>query len=300
MKTDLNTLLTTLYVHLDDRILPAIGFTRDHHPGRKPALNDAELLCLLVAQHLLGIASDRKWIRYARTHLMGMFPNLPGQSGWGKRVRQATGLLSAVITELARDTPTFGEITRLIDSTPVPCGKSRQTVKRSDLAGHAGYGYCASHSRFFWGFRLYLVCTPDGMPVVWGLANPRLGEREVAQAMLDHDRHLIRPGQIIVGDKGFAGREFEAFITEDLGATLIRPDRKDEKPRFGKLGGIRQWVESVFDTLKGQLTLEDHGGRTIPGVYSRIAARLLALAAGIWHNWLIDAPNKRSLIAYDH
>lgn len=300
MKTDLNTLLITLYVHLDDRILPAIGFSRDHHPGRKPALNDVELLCLIVAQHLLGIASDRKWIRHARKHLMGMFPNLPGQSGWGKRVRQATGLLSAVITELARDTPSWGEITRLIDSTPLPCGKSRETVKRSDLAGHAGYGYCASHSRFFWGFRLYLLCTPDGMPVIWGLANPKIGEREAAQAMLDHDRHLIHPGQRIVGDKGFAGREFEAFITDDLSAQLIRPDRKDENPRFGKLGGIRQWVESVFDTLKGQLTLEEHGGRTPAGIYSRVAARLLALAAGIWHNWLTDAPTKRSLTAYDH
>jgi hypothetical protein len=82
---------------------------------------------------------------------------------------------------------------------------------------------------------------------------------------------------------------------------LIRPDRKDEKKRSGKLGGIRQWVESVFDTLKGQNTLEDHGGRTIPGVYCRIAARLLAPAAAeIWHNWLIGASHKRSPIADDH
>jgi len=80
VKTDLNTLLTTLYVHLDDRVLPAIGFSRDHSPGRKPALNDLELLCLLVTQHLLGIASDRKWLRYAHTHLKGMFPGLPRQS----------------------------------------------------------------------------------------------------------------------------------------------------------------------------------------------------------------------------
>ena len=229
-----------------------------------------------------------------------MFPNLPGQSGWGKRVRQSTGLLSAVITELARDTPSWGEVTRLVDSTPLPCGKSRETVKRSDLAGHADDGYCASHSRYFWGFRLYLVCTPDGMPVVWGLASPKIGEREATQAMLDHDRHLIQPGQVIVGDKGFAGKQLEDFVTNDLGAHLVRPDRKDETPRFGKLGGIRQWVESVFDTLKGQLTLEDHGGRTPAGVYSRVAARLLALAAGIWHNWLTNAPAKRSLIAYDH
>ncbi|EEW48512.1 transposase, IS4 family [Corynebacterium efficiens YS-314] len=229
-----------------------------------------------------------------------MFPAMPQQSGYNKRIRAAGPLISAVITALAKDTASWHEILRLLDSTPVPCGTSRETVKRSDLVGHAGYGYCASHSRFFWGFRLYLVCTPDGMPVIWGLANPKIGERETTQVLLDHDCHLVHDGQVILADKGFAGKEFEAFVTDELGAHLVRPDRKDEKPRFGALGGIRQWVESVFDTLKGQLGLEQHGGRTVEGVYARVAAKLLALAAGIWHNWLIDAPNKRSLIAYDH
>lgn len=285
---------------MDDHVLPDLGVSRDRRPGRKPVLSDAELLCLAVAQHLLGFSSESRWIRYSRIHLSGMFPGIPHQSGYNKRLRAAGPLIAAAITALARDTPSWHEVLRLVDSTPVPCGTSRETVKRSDLSGHAGYGYCASHSRFFWGFRLYLISTPEGMPVIWGLANPKIGEREATQALLEHDHHLIRAGQVILGDKGFAGREFEAFITHDLGATLIRPDRKDEKPRFGKLGGIRQWIESVFDTLKGQLGLENHGGRTLAGVYARVATRLLALAAGIWHNWRINAPRKRSLIAYDH
>ena len=138
-----------------------------------------------------------------------------------------------MMTELARDIPSWGDIPRLIDSTPVPCGKSRETVKRSDLAGQASYGYCASNSRHFWGLRLYLICAPDGMPVVWGLANPKLGERKAAETMLRQDRHLIRPGQVIVGDKGFAGRKFENFITAELEAELIRPARKDETNASG-------------------------------------------------------------------
>jgi hypothetical protein len=297
---NLEALLTALYVDLTDRVLPLLGWTRDHRPGRKPALDDAELLCLAVAQHLLGIASERRWIRYARKNLAGMFPRLPGQSGYGKRLRASGGLLSAVITELARDTASWHDLLRLVDSTPLPCAASRETVRRSDLAGHAGYGYCASHSRWFWGLRLYLITTADGMPVIWGLARPGLGEREVTRALLERDHHLIRAGQVILGDKGFAGRDFEDFITSELGARLIRPDRKDEPARFGKLARQRQWIEAIFDTLKGQLTLEQHGGRTLAGVYARIAARLLALAAAIWHNWRTAAPVKRSLVAYDH
>jgi DDE family transposase len=279
---------------------PRWGWSRDHLPGGKPQLSDAELICLAVAQQLLGIASDRRWIRFARAHLGGLFPYLPGQSGYGKRLRRQGGLLSAVITELARGTASWHDLLRLVDSTPLPCAASRQTVRRSDLAGHAGYGYCASHSRFFWGFRLYLVTTAEGMPVLWALAHPGLGEREVVTALLTRDHYLVRGGQVILDDKGFAGHDFEAFITDDLGAHLIRPDRKDEPARFGKLARCRQWIEAIIDTLKGQLTLEAHGGRTLAGVYARVAARLLALAAAIWHNWRTGAPVKRSLIAYDH
>jgi hypothetical protein len=102
----------------------------------------------------------------------------------------------------------------------------------------------------------------------------------------------------VVCDKGFAGAEFEQLV-RSLGATILRPDRKDERPRFGSLGGIRQWIESAFDTLKDQLSLERHGGRTLTGLISRIARRLLALTAAILHNWHTNTPG-RSLIAYDH
>lgn len=300
MTNDLDTLLTALYVDLEDRVLPLLGYTREHRPGRKPRLSDAELVCLAVAQQLLGFASERQWVRHAQTSLRGLFPLLPGQSGYSKRLRTAGPLLSAVLTELARDTPSWHDQLRLLDSTPVPCAASRETVKRSDLAGYAGYGYCASHSRYFWGVRLYLITATDGMPIIWGLANPKLGEREVTQALLEADHERVRPGQVILGDKGFAGREFEAFVRNELGAHLVRPDRQDEPIRFGKIGRARQWIEAVFDTLKGQLTLEEHGARTPTGLYARVAARLLALAATIWQNWRNHAPAKRSLIAYDH
>ena len=300
VENNLDALLTALYVELDDRVLPAVGWTRDHLPGRKPGLSDVELICLVVAQQLLGVASERRWIRYARAHLIDVFPALPSQSGYGKRLRKQAGLLSAVITELASDTPSWHDLLRLVDSTPLPCAASRETVKRSDLAGHAGYGYCASHSRFFWGFRLYLITTADGLPVIWGLANPKLGERDVVRALLEPDHHLVRGGQVLLGDKGFAGRDFESFIHDDLHIHLLRPDRKDENPQHGNLARYRQWIEAIIDTLKGQLTLEQHAGRTLAGVHARVAARLLALTSAIWHNWKINAPIKRSLIAYDH
>ena len=102
------------------------------------------------------------------------------------------------------------------------------------------------------------------------------------------DTHgLLRPGALA------ALRGVELILQ-------LRPDRADEPHRHGSLGRWRQWIKSTFDTLKDQLGLERHRGRTLAGVYVRVAQRLLALAAAIWWNWETGAPDKRSLVAYDH
>jgi hypothetical protein len=295
--TDLNTLLTALYVKIDDEI----GGTRCI--GRPPLLSDSELVCLAVAQALLGYHSESRWLRYANKHLSGMFPYLPQRAGYNKRLRSALGLVKRLIRELAMDSDFWFDNHWITDSTPVPCGMSRPTVQRSNLAGWAGYGYCASHSRFFWGLRLYLVCTPTGMPIMWALANPKIGEREVLAAMLEVDADLVaaREGIVLISDKGFASKPFEKALAEQ-GIELLRPSRKREKQRYGEpmLKKVRQLIESVNDTLKGQLDLEQHGGRTFEGVAIRVAQRILAMAAAIWHNNSTGAPTTRSLIAYDH
>ena len=299
MTADIDTLLIALYVFCDDHV---IGRRRI---GRPPLLSDAELLCLAIAQVLLGFPRERHWIRYARKHLRHLFPYLPNQSGYGKRLRTAGPLIATAIRKLAEVTPTDVPILRLIDSTPVPCGASRETAKRSDLVGDAGYGYSASHSRYFWGMRLYLVTTVEGMPVTWCLAHPKLDERHVMAALLEVDHHLVQTGQVILADKGFAGADFEKFLRDDLGVHLVRPARKntrdpDPSPAQRRLLRMRQWIEAIFDTLKGQLSLEQHGAHTRGGIYARVGQRLLAMAACIWHNTNIGATSRRSLIAYDH
>ena len=100
----------------------------------------------------------------------------------------------------------------------MPCGQSRQTTRRSEFAGHAGYGRCPSHSHWFWGFRLYLICAADGMPVGWELAAADIGERIVAAELLER---VPVAGHTVIADKNFAGAEFEQLMANH-GARIPR------------------------------------------------------------------------------
>jgi hypothetical protein len=182
----------------------------------------------------------------------------------------------------------------LVDSTPVECARSRETVKRSQLGDAADYGYCASHSRFFWGFRLHALFSPDGTPRAIALTSPKLDEREVALKLLARARR--RGGETVIGDKGYAGKEFAKAVS-DLQATIVRPRRKDEPGRRPHLAPIRQRIESIFWTCKDILTLERHGARTLPGIRERILQRLLTLAAAISLNHQLGRPS-RALVNY--
>jgi hypothetical protein len=301
---DLDTLATALYARTDDLLKscpdrlpwrPAVGIT--------PKISDAEIVTLAVMQALLGYTSEARWLRFASTHLAHLFPYLPRQPGYNKRLRKLAGTLNWLIGLLARDTSLWTDDVWVIDSTPVECARSRDAVRRSELAGWAEYGYCASHSRYFWGLRLHMLATLHGLPVGFALTGAKADERQVLLDILHGDPALMtaRAGQTLIGDKNYFGADFETTLA-GIGVRLLRPTRKGEPERGGArfFKPLRQTIESIFDTYKGQLDLEQHGGITPAGVLVRVLQRILALTAVIWHNNNTGQPVKRSLLAYDH
>ena len=228
MDTGLEALTTALRVTVDDLL-------KDHPEqaparpavGPAPLTSDAEVITLAVVQALLGYTSEARRLRRVGSDgaLRAMFPRVPGQSGYNKRVRKLTATMTWVATALRRRVPVADDTVWLADSTPIECARSRPAVMRSDLAGWAEYGYCASHSRFFWGLRLHLVCTVHGLPVGWALAGAKADEREILCAVLERMDQPAAPGQVIIADKNYFGTAFENQLTR-AGITLVRPTRK--------------------------------------------------------------------------
>jgi hypothetical protein len=143
-------------------------------------------------------------------------PAAPKQPGYNKRLRTLTTQITHLIAVLATDTDLWQHPIRIADSTPVPCGTSRETVQRSDLAGWAACGYCASHSRRFWD----CVCTWSppctGLPVAFALTNAKTDEREVLTDLVTLQPNMFHhpDGLILVVDKGYRNRDTETWLNE--------------------------------------------------------------------------------------
>lgn len=294
MLADLDLLLTAVFCTADD-LLPE---------GKKNArrrLTDAEVVTLCVAQSIMGASSDERFVRIACKRLRHLFPALTRRSGFHKRRERLTETIEAMIATFSSRCPGYYDDLLLVDSTPVECARSRETVKRAGssclgdaIANAAEYGYCPSHSRWFWGLRLHTLMAPDGTPRAMALTSPKEGEREVCLRLLGR---VNRSGPVtVLGDKGYAGAEFEADAAE-LGATVVRPRREGEPEGGLHLAPLRQRIESIYWSAKDILALERHGARTLRGLRARIAARFLALAAAVALNYELGRPS-RALVDY--
>ena len=287
MHADLDTLCTFVYCTADD-LLP------EGKTNARRLTTDAEIVTLAVAQAIMGIPSDRRFLRRARASLQHLFPFIPGQAGYFKRRRRLEPVLRWLLVFFCEQSPGFYDDLLLIDSTPVECGRSRETALRSALSDVCDYGYCASHSRYFWGVRLHGVFASDGTPRAYVFCSPKRDEREVGLELLSVCRR--EGGEILLADKGYAGREFAA-AAQDLQATVVRPKRRDEPGEGPHLAPLRQRIESIFNTCKDILTLERHGARTLAGLNERILQRFLCLAACISLNYQLGRPS-RALVDY--
>ena len=286
MTASLETLVVAAYVFATSFSIP--------RPGPAGKITDPELVALAVAQAATGVCSDRQFLGVIARLLPGWFPHLPDQSQYNRRLRRLTPWITTtqmMVAELIAD----GDV-RLVDGTLISCANYPGCRSHSEFAGHASYGYCPSKSQFVWGMRLVLIADVKGVPVGYDLVGPKTGqERDSALELA-----AAHPGSVLLADKGFWGKEYRDSM-ELIDIQLVTPERHQlsQRPRLEiHKAAIRLVIESVFANLKGQMRLEQHLAKTLPGLLQRVAQRLLALTLGMLINILTGRP-ARALAAYD-
>ena len=284
--TDLEALVVAAYVFADEYPVPA-------RPGRPPLVEDAELVALAVAQAAIGISSDRQFLGLIGRVLPGWFPHLPDQSQYNRRLRGLVELISIVQQRLARWLDAGGP--RLSDGTLLGVANYPGCQRRSEFAGFARFGFAKSQHRFIYGVRLVLLTDERGLPLGYTIVPANEKEYEPLADLLTGT-----PAAVVVGDKGFWGRDYHARLAAS-GTTLLTPKKTRTAANLAPeraLASTRLVIESVFSNLKEQMQLERHLARTPAGLAVRIAQRILALTIGMLLNTLTGRP-ARALAAYD-
>ena len=131
MDADLDLLLLVVYCIADD-FLPVAS------ANARRRVTDAEIVTLCVAQAIMGIPSDERFLAVADRRLRHLFPDLPERSAYHKRRIRLSGSLEALIARFARESPGFVDDVLLVDSTPLECARSRETVKRGGSSSLEG------------------------------------------------------------------------------------------------------------------------------------------------------------------
>ena len=303
MDADLDTLATALYVRTDD-LLKAAPEQAPARPrvGIAPRISDAELITLAVMQALLGRTSEARWLRYAHVELRHLFPYLPQQPGHNKRLRGLADTLRWLIAVLARDTTWWTDDVWVVDSTPVKCARSRETVHRSALAGWAEYGYYASTPAGSGGCG-YTCCAP------WTACRSASPSPAPRPTNASCSRASSPPIPTSPAERAAA----QSSPTSSTPAGNSRPTSPPPASRCYARPAPKRSTDlarpcssrcarssSRSTTPSKASSTSSDGGHTPTGVWVRVLQRVLALTAAIWHNDHIGAPTPRSLIAYDH
>jgi len=272
------SLLTTIFVLVDDWYLSKGHALLSGKPGAKPVFSDSEMLTLMLAQDFIPYPGERQYVGFIRANYLREFPQLVDQSQYNRRARS----LRYLVEQLRRDW--LGELgvnnpkQLLVDTKPVPVLGYKRGKTHSDFAGSAGYGHCAARKLNYFGYKLVMLTTLDGLPVVYDLVSANTDERDAAEVVLQRVKDCD-----IFGDKGFIGDDWQLEIRQQTGNrvwTMKRANQANQNPpEFDRLlGSIREHIEGTFHCIQNTgRNIERLLAKTVHGLCTRVILKVTCL-----------------------
>jgi hypothetical protein len=192
-------LLLVIYVIVDDWYLIEGQTILQGKPGRNPDFSDSEMITQMLAQDYIPYPGENQYIGYIKANYPGLFPDLiTQQSQYNRRARNLRLLVEEMRRYWLKELGLLTQVDLLLDTKPIPVMGYKRSKKRSDFAGSADYGFCASRNMKYYGNKLVSLCTLEGIPIVYELVPANTDERLAAESVL----YTLR-GCRIYSDKGF-------------------------------------------------------------------------------------------------
>lgn len=274
---DMETLLTTIFVEVDDWFEEHGREWRAHKSGVRPRFTDSEMLTLLLAQEYVPYPGEAQFVGHMRANYGALFPALPDPSQFNRRAKSLRELLEPLRLHWLRRVVDGNPTVLIVDTKPIPVVGYRRSKKHSDFAGSASYGYCASRKMYYFGYKLVTLTTLTGVPVVYELVPAHTDERPAAESVLQHVRQCD-----VLSDKGLIGYEWQLYIEQTTGNrvwTFLKRDQKQTNPPVVThlLDRFRRRIETTFHCLQNTgRHLEHLLARSVIGLCTRVAAKMTA------------------------
>jgi hypothetical protein len=267
--------LTIIFVLVDDWY-QAYGYRLlSGKVGKKPVFKDSEVITLMLAHDFIPYPGETQYVEFIRANYLSLFPKLITQSQFNRRARALRLLVEHLRRFWIVQKGWHLQDNYLLDTKPIPVVGYKRWKDHSDFAGHADYGRCASRNLKYFGYKLVVVSTLDGIPVVYDLVPANLDERLAAEAIIDY-----LANSDIFADKGFLGCEWQTCILDQTNNRIWTPKRKNQSVQNAKafdrwLSRIRERIEGVFHEVQNTgCNLERLLAKTVVGLCSRVIAKM--------------------------
>lgn len=272
---DIETILTIIYVLVDDWYQSKGQQLLQGKVGRKPIFSDSEVITLMLAEDFIPYPGELQFLGYIRANHLALFPQLITQSQFNRRARGLRLLVEALRREWLVELGIEHADHFLLDTKPIPVVGYKRSKKHSDFAGSAAYGYCSSRELHYYGYKLVMITTLDGLPVLYELVPANIEQRQAAETVLDR----LANAQVF-GDKGFLGEEWQAQIERQTGNCVTTPRRVNQIVQHPDgferlLNSIRERIEGVFHEIQNTgRHLEHLLAKSVVGLVTRVITKV--------------------------
>jgi hypothetical protein len=274
MYIDIETLITAIYLITNDWYLREGRHYLDGKVGRKPSFTDSELLTLIIFKEFMTFKSERKFIGYINANYLDMFPDIVDQSQFNRRGCSLRLILNELRKHIAEQLDVIMASLYILDTAPTPVVGYKRSKKHSAFY-NAQYGHCASKKMNYWGYKLVMLVTADGIPVAFELVPANTDERDAAEEVLPS----ANPNSVVLGDKGFIDEERQNDWKNRYGVSVLTFKRKNQYIQNDLevsqlLKAYRHQIETTLSSLERIEDIEDTGAKTVLGLSTRVIAKI--------------------------
>lgn len=248
---------------------------------RQPKLSDKELLALSLAAETLGIDSERFLFKRLPVGVQGKID----RSVCNRRVRRLSVKLEEIRQVIVQQLESDNSM-NIVDSMPLEICKlsraRRSKVCREYEASSPNFGFCAAQDMRYFGCKLHAVCSPEGVIKMYDISKASV-----------HDIHYLNDIQstlnncVLVGDKGYLSRAWQADLFDSRQIDLQTPMRKNQtnfKVFPAKYRKARKRIETLFSQLCDQFLIRRNYAKSFAGFSRRVITKMTALTLIQWFN----------------